>query len=363
MARRISRRAKVGRAIRRAEVGALPDFIPPQLTALTETAPEGAEWVHELKWDGYRMHARIEGRNVRLLTRTGLDWADKYPAIVKALRALPVSQAYLDGELCALSEQGLTSFSAMQAATDARTTDGLVLVLFDLLFLDGDDLTGEPLRVRKERLEALLARAPPGLQYSEHHLVSGESFYRNACKLGIEGVVSKRLDCPYKPGDRGFWRKVKCLNREEFVVVGWTDPEGSRPHLGALLLAYYAPDGRLVYAGRAGTGMNTDQLRRLHASLEPLATTEIPLQVRPPKGTRFGSPLVLARVHWVRPEMVVEVTYLTWTDDNLLRHVVFDGVREDKPARDVIRPIPYPEKVDARKEREASLRSRRVAGP
>src|SRR5829696_6824017 len=132
----------------------------------------------------------------------------------------------------------------MQAATDARSTDELVLVLFDLLFFDGEDLTGEPLRVRKERVEARLASAPPGLQYSEHHVVSGESFYRNACKLGIEGIVSKRLDCPYKPGDRGFWRKVKCLNREEFVVVGWTDPEGSRPHLGALLLAYYAPDGR-----------------------------------------------------------------------------------------------------------------------
>ena len=213
MAGRISRRAKVGRAIRRGEIGTLPDFVPPQLTALTETAPEGDEWAHELKWDGYRMHARIEGRNTRLLTRTGLDWTEKYPAIVKALRALPVSQAYLDGELCALSEQGLTSFSAMQAATDARSTEGLVLVLFDLLFLDGEDLTGEPLRV-KERLEALLASPPPGLQYSEHHLVSGETFYRNACKLGIEGIVSKRLDCPYKPGDRGFWRKVKCLLRQ-----------------------------------------------------------------------------------------------------------------------------------------------------
>src|SRR4051812_44707387 len=159
----------------------------------------------------------------------------------------------------------------MQAATDARSTGGLVLVLFDLLFLDGEDLTAEALRVRKERLQALLARAPPGLQYSEHFVGSGESFYRNACKLGVEGIVSKRLDCPYKPGDRGIWRKVKCLNREEFVVVGWTNPEGSRPHLGALLLAYYAPDGRLVYAGRAGTGMNTDQLRRLREALEAAA--------------------------------------------------------------------------------------------
>jgi bifunctional non-homologous end joining protein LigD len=272
-----------------------------------------------------------------------------------------VKQAYLDGELCALSEEGLTSFSAMQAATDARSTGGLVLVLFDLLFLDGEDLTGEPLRVRKGRLQALLARAVPGLQYSEHHLGSGDSFYRHACKLGIEGIVSKRLDCPYRPGDRGVWRKVKCLNREEFVVVGWTEPEGSRPHLGALLLAYYAPDGRLVYAGRAGTGMNTAQLRRLKDALEPLATSEMPLDVRPPKGTRFGSPLVLSRVHWVRSKMVVEVTYLTWTDDNLLRHVVFDGVREDKPARDVVRPIPHPEKVTSRTEQKPAPTSRRMA--
>jgi bifunctional non-homologous end joining protein LigD len=327
---------------------------------LTETAPEGGEWVHELKWDGYRMHARLDEGNLRLLTRTGLDWTDKYPAIANALPTLPVRQAYLDGELCALSEAGLTSFSAMQAATDVRNTEGLVLVLFDLIFLDGKDLMGEPLRVRKERLEELLVRAPPGLQYSEHHLVSGETFYRHACKLGIEGIVSKRLDCPYMPGDRGLWRKVKCLNREEFVVVGWTDPEGSRPHLGALLLAYYVPDGRLVYAGRAGTGMNSDKLRRLQES-EPLATTEMPLDVRPPRGSRFGSPLVLSRVHWVRPKMVVEVTYLTWTEDNLLRHVVFDGVREDKPPREVVRPIPHPGKVPAGTEQKAARRSHRMA--
>src|SRR3954453_10928910 len=176
MARRVSRRATVGRVIRRTAADALPDFVPPQLTALTETAPEGADWAHELKWDGYRMHARVDRGNVRLLTRTGLDWTDKYPAIVQALRALPVHQAYLDGELCALSEGGLTSFSAMQAATDARSTGGLVLVLFDLLFLDGEDLTAEALQVRKERLQALLARAPAGLQYSDHHVGKGESF-------------------------------------------------------------------------------------------------------------------------------------------------------------------------------------------
>ena len=141
----------------------------------------------------------------------------------------------------------------------------------------------------------------------------------------------------YAPGNRGLWRKVKCLYREEFVVVGWTDPEGRRPYLGALLLAYYDPDGRLVYAGRAGTGIDNAELERLWRRLQPLATDKMPLDVPPPRGSRFGSPLVLSRVHWVRPELVAEVKFLTWTDDNLLRQVVYEGLREDKPAREVRR--------------------------
>lgn len=320
----------------------MPDFVPPQLTALAEKPPEGADWAHELKWDGYRIHTRLDRGEVRLLTRTGLDWTHRYPALANALRTLSITEAYLDGELCALSAEGLTSFSAMQAATDARASEQLVYVLFDLLFLDGQDLTGRPLRERKERLHRLLEDAHPSLQFSEHHEGSGATFFRHASKLGVEGIVSKRLDCPYRPGERGTWRKIKCLNREEFVVVGWTDPEGSRPHLGALLLAYHAPDGRLVYAGRAGTGLNTAQLRNVRDRLEPLAVGRMPLDVAPPRASRFGSPLVLSRVHWVQPKMVVEVIYLTWTDDNLLRHVVFEGVREDKSASDVIRPIPHP---------------------
>jgi ATP-dependent DNA ligase len=165
-------------------------------------------------------------------------------------------------------------------------------------------------------------------------------FFRQACKLGAEGIVSKLTDAPYRPGDRsGSWLKAKCLNREEFIVVGWTDPEGSRPHLGALLLAYYAPDGRLVYAGRAGTGMPVRELARLAARL-PLATDQMPLDVLPPRGSRFGSPLVLSRVNWVRPELVAELTYLEWTDEGLLRHVVYQGLRDDKSASDVRRERP-----------------------
>jgi bifunctional non-homologous end joining protein LigD len=169
--------------------------------------------------------------------------------------------------------------------------------------------------------------------------------------LKLEGIVSKQADAPYTPGNRGLWLKVKCLNREEFVVVGWTDPEGARRWLGALLLAYYAPDGRLVYAGRAGTGIDYAELERLWRCLQPLATPQI--DVPPPRTSRFGSPLVLSRVHWVRPELVAEVKYLTWTDDNLLRQVVYEGLREDKPAIEVRRPAPHPKPAAPTRDRSA----------
>jgi bifunctional non-homologous end joining protein LigD len=160
--------------------------------------------------------------------------------------------------------------------------------------------------------------------------------------LSLEGIISKRADAPYSPGNRGLWVKVKCQNREEFAVVGWTDPEGARPWLGALLLSYYDPAGRLVYAGRVGTGIDYPELGRLWRRLQPLATSEMPLDKAPPRTSRFGSPLVLSRVHWVRPELVVEVKYLTWTNDNLLRQVVYQVLREDKGPREVWRPVPNP---------------------
>jgi ATP-dependent DNA ligase len=159
--------------------------------------------------------------------------------------------------------------------------------------------------------------------------------------LALEGIVSKRADAAYAPGNRGLWLKVKCLNREEFVVVGWTDPEGRRPYLGALLLAYYDADGKLVYVGRAGTGIKQAELERLWRRVQPLATDKMPLDVPPPRTSRFGSPLVLSRVHWVRPELVAEVKFLSWTDDNLLRQVVYEGLREDKPAAQVQREMPH----------------------
>ena len=317
-----------------------PKWIKPQLTRLIEEAPAGRDWLHEIKYDGYRMHARLDNGRIQLLTRTGLDWSHRYRYTIDALKALPVKTAYIDGELCALRKDGVSSFSRLQAAMDRGHTDDLIFFAFDLLFLQGQDTAGLPLVQRKERLQSLFRKPIPGLRYSDHVIGDGPRFLKHACDLALEGVISKRLDRPYAPGDRGLWVKSKCLNREEFVVVGWTDPEGSRAHIGALLLGYYTEDGRLHYAGRAGTGMNAAELKRLYGVLKPLATPKMPLDEPPPRESRFGSPLQLSRVHWVRPAIVVEVTYLTWTEDGLLRQVSYQGQREDKPANQMVRSAP-----------------------
>ena len=316
-------------------------------------APEGPDWLHEIKYDGYRLHARLDRGEVRLLTRTGLDWTYRYPAIASALGSLDAEQAYLDGELCGVRSDGTTSFRLIQAATDTGASETLVFFLFDLLYIDGESTISAPLRDRKERLQQLLVKARPPLQYSDHQIGRGPAFHVKACELSLEGIVSKRADAPYVPGDRGLWLKTKCLNREEFVVVGWTDPEGARPRLGSLLLAYYDQEGRLVYAGRAGVGINDAELQRLWRRLQPLAVSDMPLDVPPPRTSRFGSPLVLGRVHWVRPE----VKYLTWTDENLLRQVVYEGLREDKPASEVRRTPPHSKPVPPVR-RPVSLRPR-----
>ena len=318
-----------------------PKWIKPQLTRLVDEAPAGDGWLHEIKYDGYRMHARIDGGDIKLLTRTGLDWSHRYRRTIEALGALKVKSAYLDGELCALDGYGVPVFSRLQAAMDEGSTDQLVFFAFDLLYLNGESTAQLPLIQRKERLQRLFKKEIHGLRYSEHVVSDGPSFREHACKFGLEGVISKRADRPYAPGDRGIWVKSKCLNREEFVVVGWTDPEGSRSHIGALLLGYYTDDGRLHYAGRAGTGITDKELKRLAGVLAPLQVPKMPLAEPPPRDSRFGSPLKLSRVHWVRPEVVVEVTYLTWTEDNLLRQVSYQGQREDKPATQVVRPVPH----------------------
>jgi DNA ligase D-like protein (predicted ligase) len=205
----------------------LPSWIKPQLSAPVKKAPEEDDWLHEIKFDGYRMHARLERGRAKLLTRTGLDWTTKYPAIAGSFAALRAETAYLDGELCGLRPDGTTSFSLIQNASDGGNAAFLVFYLFDLLYLDGKSLLARPLVERKRHLQRLLSHAPGNLQYSDHHIGEGPAFFEQAGKLGVEGIVSKRIGSAYEP-NRRTWLKVKCLNREEFIVVGWSDPEGSR---------------------------------------------------------------------------------------------------------------------------------------
>ena len=282
---------------------------------------------------GLASSAEIDERYVqKQLGHASAEMTRRYSAA--AIGALNCRQAYVDDELCAVLPDGTTSFSALQGHGDAPAE--LVCFAFDLLHVDGEDLMRLPLLERKARLEALLADAPPVLRFSGHIVGNGARVFEEGSKLGVEGMVSKQIGKPYLPGNRGVWVKTKFLNRQEFVIVGWTDPEGSRSSLGSLLLGYYTDDGKLIYAGRAGTGMTVSELTALLNKLRPLASDKMTVDVPPPRATRFGTPLVLSRVHWVRPELVAEVTYLTWTD-GLLRHVVYEGLREDKSPRDVRR--------------------------
>ena len=236
-------------------------WIKPQLAKLVEQAPDGLDWLHEIKFDGYRMHARLDRARTQILTRRGNDWTAKYSAIAKSIAGLPAQSAYLDGELCGVLPDGRTAFNLIQNATD--TGEGsLIFFAFDLLFVNGENLMALPLVERKTRLASLLNGAPDCLRYNDHQIDHGPAFHRLACEHGVEGIISKRTNARYEP-DRRTWLKVKCLNREEFVVVGWSDPEGSRHRIGSLLLGYHTPEGKLIYAGRVGTGMPQAELERL----------------------------------------------------------------------------------------------------
>jgi bifunctional non-homologous end joining protein LigD len=306
--------------------------------------------VHEIKFDGFRMAARIEGGKVQLLTRSGLDWTAKYPSTAAAFAELPVKTAFIDGELCGVRADGVTSFELMQQSADPGY-GGLAHFAFDLLELDGENSAQLPLLQRKERLAQLLKGPPAGIVYSEHESGDGEAFRRAACQHRLEGVVSKRTDRPYLPGDRGAWVKSKCLNRAEFVVVGWSDPERSRHLVGSLLRGYYDPEDPLIICGAGGRRhvcQDTGHAAPAARAIGDLKDAAVLTAAAQEPARRPAGPL--PKVHWVRPELVAEITYLGWTDEPLLRHTVFVGLREDKPTREVRR--------EWRRDRKAVLPSR-----
>lgn len=311
---------------------AMPDFIEPQLATLRAEAPSGDRWIHEIKFDGYRLQAHVADGEARLLTRSGLDWTDRFgAAVVDALAALPVAEAVMDGELVVEGGGGASDFSALQADLSEGRSDRFVYCAFDLMHLDGRDLTGAALIDRKAALGRVLAGAPPVLRYSEHFDEDGEMILRHACRLSLEGVVSKRRDGKYRPGRGRDWMKSKCSERQEFVVAGYVPSTTSSKTIGSLVLGHHE-GGALVHAGRVGTGFSRKVAEEIFDRLEPLTRDSSPFSASLSAEARRN-------VRFVEPKLVAEVEFRAWTGDGVLRHASFRGLREDKAPDAVTREV------------------------
>jgi len=340
--------------VRGAVKAPMPDIIAPELATLVKEAPPGDEWVHEMKLDGYRMVCRIEDGEAAMISRNGKDWTGNFPSVERCAARLPVETAWLDGEVVVMEADGRTSFQALQNALTTDHSAKLHYFIFDLLHLDGYDLRRVPLVERKRLLESLLESAPATLKFSAHIEGSGDEIYRQACKLKLEGIISKLAQSTYRSGRCRDWLKVKCGMRQEMVIGGYTDPEGSRNGFGALLLGVYEPDGKLRYSGKVGTGFNEATLRSLHKRLKTLETKAPPFS-NPPRGYEAKG------AHWIEPKLVGEIEFAEWTHDGTLRHPSFQGLREDKKAKDVVRERAA-DTDEAVKERPAAKpRSRKTA--
>ncbi|MEN5202431.1 DNA ligase D [Pseudomonas wadenswilerensis] len=309
-----------------ARKAALPDSLKPELATLVETPPEG-DWRYEVKFDGYRILARIDGDAVRLFTRNGHDWTAKLPKQAKALAKLGVQSAWLDGEMVVANEHGVADFQALQNAFDQARDEQILYYLFDLPYLNGMDLRQCPLEQRRAALAKVLEKADEKrLRFSADFDQTVESLLDSACKMALEGLIGKRLGSSYLNRRSSDWIKLKCKQRQEFVIVGFTDPKGSREAFGALLLALHDERGELRYAGKVGTGFNSATLAQIHQRLAPLEVAK-PQFRRPPTGAEAKG------VHWLKPTLLAEVAYAQMTRDGVVRHSVFHGLRDDKPAK------------------------------
>ena len=324
-----SPRKKAKATVSRSAADKMPTRIDVELATLAKAAPDGEEWLHEIKFDGYRIVARLEDGKVDLISRNHKNWTTRFEFIAEAVKTIPVSQAILDGEVVALRPDGVSDFQELQNTFREEATDTLRYYIFDLLYLDGRDLRQEPLAERKRLLTEVLQGkgVSPNIALSEHIQGNGPTFLKQACDSGVEGIISKRQESTYKPGRGHDWLKMKCLQNDEFVIGGYTDPTGSRVGFGALLLGYHNNKGPLQYAGKVGTGFDDRLLDALSKRLHNLEQAESPFKdrKRPTRGT-----------HWVEPKLVAQVAFGSWTHDGLLRHSSFQGLREDKPANEVV---------------------------
>lgn len=304
----------------------------PQLATLVSSAPAVGDWLYEVKFDGYRLLARIDDGVVRLFTRNGHDWTPRLKGLAKELKRLKLRSGWLDGEIVVIGPHGGTDFQALQNAFDVARTDPIQYFVFDLLQVDGEDLREQPLQARRERLRTLMERdgaadAHPHVRYSEDFQVEPAHLLHTACAMRMEGVIGKRRDAPYRPGRGDAWIKLKCTQRQEFVIGGYTDPKGARQGLGALLLGFHDEHGQLRYAGNVGTGFDARALRDLHQRLQALSASKTPFTELPKD----------IKGHWVKPTLVAEVSFAQWTQEGRLRQAVFHGLRSDKPARTITR--------------------------
>ncbi len=316
---------------------AMPEFISPQLATLVREPPEGEEWLHELKFDGYRMLCHLSHGQVHFWSRNAKDWTEKFPNLAKALKTFPATTAILDGEIVIEDKEGRSSFQSLQQSMGkggGLVATAFVFHIFDLIFLDGFSLIKTPLRERKALLEELFASgkvngAKGSLRYSDHFAGNGAQFFKQACDYRIEGIVSKLADSPYESARTRSWQKTKCSKRQEFVIAGYTPSKKGFPGFGSLVLGVY-DKGKLVYSGRVGTGFSIKQRLELQKKLDRISQTSMPFAVKPKDPG-------LREAHWAKPRLVAEVEFTEWTADGSVRHPSFQGLREDKKPADVTR--------------------------